>query len=88
MTTFRRDGAPVPTPMWFYVDGNRMYTTTQADAGKLKRLAHTSRVELAVCTQSGKVKGPVYTGMARVLDPGETKVVMRKKQRRYPIHKS
>jgi uncharacterized protein len=87
MSTFRRDGTPVATPVWFYADGDRLFTTTHTSAGKLKRLAHTSRIELAVCTQRGKVTGPIYVGEARVLDAAETAVVMRAKQKRYPIHK-
>jgi uncharacterized protein len=87
LVTFRRDGTPVPTAIWFYVEGDKLFTTTHGEAGKLKRLAHTTRVEIAVCSQSGKVKGPVYTGAARVLDPAETDLVMLKKQKRYPIHK-
>jgi uncharacterized protein len=87
LTTFRRDGTPVATPIWFYVEGDRLFTTTHSAAAKLKRLAHTEGVELAVCTQSGKVRGPSYLGRARVLDARETVAVMKKKQRRYPVHR-
>jgi uncharacterized protein len=87
LTTFRRDGRAVSTAVWFYIDGDRLFTTTHASSGKVKRLAHTSAIELAVCTQSGKVTGSSFTGHARVLDANETSVVMRKKQKRYPIHK-
>jgi uncharacterized protein len=87
LTTFRRDGRPVPTAVWFYIDGDRLFTTTHAGSGKVKRLAHTSEIEVAVCSQSGKVTGPVHRGSARILDAHETRAVMRKKQKRYPIHK-
>jgi hypothetical protein len=33
------------------------------------------------------VKGPVYTGTARVLDATETRLVLGQKQKRYPIHR-
>jgi uncharacterized protein len=87
LTTFRKDGSPVATAIWFYVEGDRLFTTTHASAAKLKRLARNSSVEIAVCTQSGKVKGPVYTGTARVMSSVETVDVMKKKQRRYPVHR-
>jgi uncharacterized protein len=87
LTTFRRDGRAVPTAVWFYIDGDKMFTTTHRKAGKLKRLANNSAIELAVCTQGGKVKGPVFIGTARLLNETETKAVLHGKQRRYRIHK-
>jgi uncharacterized protein len=87
LVTFRRDGRAVPTAVWFYTEGNKMFTTTHRNAGKLKRLAHTSAIELAVCTQGGNVKGPTFVGTARLLNPAETEVVLKGKQRRYRIHK-
>jgi uncharacterized protein len=87
LTTFRKDGRPVATAIWFYMEGDQLFTTTHKGAAKLKRLARNSSVEIAICTQSGKVKGPAYTGTARVMSAAETADVMKKKQRRYPIHR-
>jgi uncharacterized protein len=87
LTTFRRNGVAVPTAIWYYVEADKLFTTTHTKAGKLKRLAHTDRVEIAVCSQSGKVRGPAFTGTARVLSSIETKQVIARKQKRYPIHR-
>ncbi len=87
LTTFKRDGTAVSTPVWFYVDGDKLYTTTHGTAAKLKRLKNNSAIELAVCSQGGKLKGPVYVGTARELSATETEAVMKRKQRRYPIHR-
>ena len=87
LTTFRRDGRAVPTAVWFYIDGDKMFTTTHRKAGKLKRLANSSAIELAVCTQGGKVKGPSFVGTARLLNDAETNAVLHRKQQRYRIHK-
>lgn len=55
LTTFRRDGTPVPTAVWIAPDGEDLVVTTTAAAGKVKRLRHTSRGELRPCSRSGHV---------------------------------
>ncbi len=55
LTTFRRDGTGVPTPVWVVRDGDRLLVTTGATAGKVKRLAHTPRVLLVPCDARGRV---------------------------------
>ena len=67
LTTFRKTGQAVTTPVWFAISLGTIYVETHADAGKLKRLRHTARVTLAPCTYSGKVTGSVIAGNARIL---------------------
>lgn len=67
LTTFRKTGEAVTTPVWFAQRLGMIYVETHADAGKLKRLHHTARVMLAPCTYSGKVTGAVSGGNARIL---------------------
>lgn len=55
LTTFRRNGEPVGTPVWIARDGESLVAFTPKGTGKLKRLAHTSRVELVECGRQGKV---------------------------------
>jgi PPOX class probable F420-dependent enzyme len=71
LTTFRRGGESVGTPLSIAVTGGKAYFVTAADSGKATRLAHTARVTLAPCTVSGKVSGDTVAGRARRLDPAE-----------------
>ncbi|HVB20468.1 MAG TPA: PPOX class F420-dependent oxidoreductase [Ktedonobacteraceae bacterium] len=71
LTTFRRTGQAVTTPVWFAISLGTIYVETHADAGKLKRLYHTAHVTLAPCTYSGKVTGSVSEGNARILPESE-----------------
>ncbi|HYO87354.1 MAG TPA: PPOX class F420-dependent oxidoreductase [Candidatus Limnocylindrales bacterium] len=71
LTTFRKNGDAVPTPVWFAQVGGRLYVMTNTDSGKVKRIRNNGRVELAPCTNSGKVLGDSAAGMARVLTPEE-----------------
>jgi PPOX class probable F420-dependent enzyme len=71
LTTFRKTGQAVTTPVWFAQRPGMIYLETHADAGKLKRLRHTARVTLAPCTYSGKVTGAVSEGKARIVTEPE-----------------
>ena len=55
LTTFRRTGEGVPTPVWVVPDGDGLAVSTPAGTGKLKRLAHTPRVTVAECSRRGRV---------------------------------
>ena len=71
LTTFRRDGTPVATPVWIAHDGEALVVTTPAGTGKVKRLRHDPRVELRPCNRRGTVPdGATPTsGVAEVLAP-------------------
>jgi uncharacterized protein len=73
LTTFRRGGEAVATPLSIALAGGNAYFVTAADSGKAKRLAQTPKVTLAPCTISGKVTGETVAGRARLLDPEERK---------------
>jgi len=59
LTTFRRTGEPVSTAVWVAPDGVALLVTTQLSTGKVKRLWHTSRVEMRPCSRLGKVAAGV-----------------------------
>ena len=65
LTTFRRDGTPVPTPLSVAVDGDHAYVRTYEKAGKNKRLRNNRHVELAPSTTRGNPTGtPVPAAVA------------------------
>jgi PPOX class probable F420-dependent enzyme len=57
LTTYRRDGTPVTTPVWAAAEGESLYLFSNAAAGKVKRLRNSSRAAVAPCTATGKVTG-------------------------------
>jgi len=74
LTTFRRSGVGVATPLWFVRDGDVLYMRTIARSGKVKRLAHDPRVTLAPCTWEGDLTGPAVQAVGRVMDAEEPAV--------------
>ena len=85
LTTFKRDGTKVSTPIWFNVIGEKIYVTTEPSAWKVKRIANNPSVEFAVCSQRGKVTGRAFGGTARILAPSELASVIAAKKRRYAM---
>ncbi len=55
LTTFRRSGAPVSTPVWVGRDGQSLVVLTPVGSGKVKRLRHDPRVEVRPCGRFGGV---------------------------------
>ena len=71
LTTFRRDGTPVPTPVWFGVADGKLYVRSESDIGKVKRIRANGRARVAPCDSRGKPLGPTTEATARVLPTAE-----------------
>jgi PPOX class probable F420-dependent enzyme len=71
LTTFRKSGEPIPTPVWFGLADGKAYIGSDAAAGKVKRIRGNPRVRIAPCTPRGKPLGPAVEGRAGFLDPND-----------------
>jgi PPOX class probable F420-dependent enzyme len=71
LTTFRKNGAKVATPVWFGEDGAKLYVMTLSKMGKTKRIRNNPQVTVAPCTMRGKVTGPEVAALARILPSEE-----------------
>ena len=71
LTTFRRDGTAVPTPVWVVRDGDELLVWTNPQAGKVKRIRANGRAELAPCTRGGRPLGRSVPATGRVLGDDE-----------------
>ncbi|MBX5470312.1 MAG: PPOX class F420-dependent oxidoreductase [Thermoleophilaceae bacterium] len=85
LTTFRKDGTPVATPVSVAVDGGRIFFRTYAQTWKFKRLRRNPLVEVTPSTFRGKPRGPTLAGRARLLDGGDEKAARRALARRHPL---
>lgn len=74
LTTYRRTGVPVSTPVWIARDGDALLVLTPEESGKVKRLRNSPRVELRPCSRLGKVPDGVegVPATAEVLDDPTT----------------
>ncbi|PHV65159.1 PPOX class F420-dependent oxidoreductase [Williamsia muralis] len=72
LTTFRKDGTPVSSPLWAALDGDKLLMWTVTDSWKVKRLRRNPAVVVQACDVRGKqTYGDPVSGTAQILDtPG------------------
>ncbi len=82
LTTYRRDGSPVPTPVWVVRDGDALAVWTVTTSGTVKRIRRNGEVMLAECDMRGRPLGDAVPGTAKLLDADGTqrvRVLLRRK---------
>jgi hypothetical protein len=75
LTTFRRTGAPVVTPVWFVMNDHAIFLYTRASAGKLKRIHNNPKVKIAPSDSRGNPLGAEYDGLAQILPESAGKMI-------------
>ncbi|MBA3425097.1 MAG: PPOX class F420-dependent oxidoreductase [Rubrobacter sp.] len=85
LTTYRRDGTPVGTPVSIVVEGDHAYFRTWATSGKMKRIRNNPEVEVAPSTALGKQTGPAIWGRVRLLKGDEAAHAARLLSRKHPV---
>ncbi|TDC34263.1 PPOX class F420-dependent oxidoreductase [Micromonospora sp. 15K316] len=68
LTTFRRDGRAVSTPVWSVRDGDGLAVWTAADSGKVKRIRNNGTVTVAPCDVRGRPHGASVPAHASLYD--------------------
>ena len=85
LTTYRRDGTPVGTPVHVAVEGDRALVRTWDPTWKLKRVRRNPEVEIRPSTIGGRPTGPAIRARARVLEGEESAPAGRLLARKYPV---
>jgi len=85
LTTFRRDGRAVPTPLWVVPDGGGLAFWTVAGSGKLKRIRNSGRVTVAACDVRGNPTGEPIEATARIGDQADRLRVGEAVKRKYGL---
>lgn len=67
ITSYKRDGTAVATPVWFVQEDGRLLVETDAASGKVKRIRRNPAVRIALCTASGRLGGEEVQAAAEVL---------------------
>jgi PPOX class probable F420-dependent enzyme len=87
LTTFRKDGRAVPTPLWVVADDGGLAFWTTADSGKVKRIRNGGRVTMQACEMRGAPKdgAPVVEGQARIGDAADRTRVAKSLGKKYGL---
>jgi PPOX class probable F420-dependent enzyme len=86
LTTYRRDGRPVTTPVWAAPLNGNLYVVTARSTGKVRRLRATDRVRFAPSNMNGRrILGAWHEGSGRVVEDeqrrGEALAALQRKVR-------
>ena len=85
LTSFKRDGGAVTTPMWFVLDGDRLIVRTRSRSYKVKRMSRNQRVEVAPSDVRGERIADPVVGEANRVPGAEEKRLARLFRRKYPF---
>jgi PPOX class probable F420-dependent enzyme len=85
LTTYRKDGTAVATPVWHVTHGGELIVVTEAGSWKVRRIRNDNRVVVTVCDIRGRVRdgAPSAAGSARLLDDAGTRTARDLLARRY-----
>jgi len=72
VTSYRKDGRAVPTPVWVVRDGDAIAIWTVHDSGKVKRIRRDGTVLVGPCDLRGRLTGEEVPGQAVILTPPES----------------
>lgn len=85
LTTYKRDGTPVATPVTIAVDGDHAYVRTWDTAWKARRMRNHPNVLVAPSTMLGRPRGEPVTARSRLLSGDEAARAARAIARRQRI---
>lgn len=83
LETYRKAGGPVRTPVWFTIDGDRIFVVTKSGTGKVKRLRNNENVRIVPSGFRGEPKGEWVAAKARFATPEEQETALRQRIKKY-----
>jgi uncharacterized protein len=85
LTTYRKDGTPVATPLWVVRDGDALAVWTPTDSWKVKRVRRNPEVTVAPCDFRGRLGGDPIPGRAEIMSAEGTERVRALLRRKYGL---
>ena len=85
LTTYKRDGTAVGTPVSTAFDGDRVFFRSYDKAWKTRRLSHDARVQIAPATMRGKPTRPAIKARATLLEGEQASIAARALARRHRV---
>lgn len=85
ITTYRKNGTAVPTPVWVVRDGDALGIWTVTDSWKVKRIRNRADVLVGPCDLRGNPTGDAVPARAEILDAAGTAHYRRLLARKYGL---
>ena len=82
LETYKNDGTPIRTPVWFVIDNDLIYVITREETGKVKRIKNNQNVRIVPCSFKGEPKNEWIRGKAeKITDEGSQKAIKLRKKK-------
>ncbi|QIZ00988.1 PPOX class F420-dependent oxidoreductase [Streptomyces sp. S1D4-11] len=85
VTSYRKNGSPVPTPVWVVRDGDTLGIWTPADSYKVKRIRARGDILVGPCDLRGNPLGDQVSATAEICEPDTTARYRKLITRKYGI---
>lgn len=72
VSSYRKDGTPVPTPVWVVGDDDALGIWTPGDSWKVKRIRRRADVMVGPCDRRGNPTGEQVPATAEICEPDVT----------------
>jgi len=83
LTTYRRSGEAVPTPVWFALVEGRAHVFTELHTGKVRRIRNDPRVTVVPSNFRGRPRGRSVEATAHLMGEAEGGVADRALREKY-----
>ena len=83
LETYKKDGTPVRTPVWFVIDNDLIYVITRESTGKVKRLKNNHDVRIVLCSFKGEPKNEWIKGKAEKIMGEKANIVIKLRKKKY-----
>ena len=83
LETYKKDGTPVRTPVWFMIDNDIIYVITREKTGKVKRLKNNQNIRIVPCSFKGKPESEWIKGIAQKVTGEEAEKAIKLRKKKY-----
>lgn len=85
LETYRKNGQPVQTPVWFVTNNGIIYVTTPSTTGKVRRLNHNVNIRIVPSDMNGNPKGNWIHATAYFANESESVKAIALRKKKYGI---
>ena len=83
LETYKKDGTPIRTPVWFVIDKDLIYVITRDSTGKVKRLRNNQDVQVVPCSFKGEPKNEWVKGKTEMITGEEADKAIKLRKKKY-----
>ena len=83
LETYKKNGTPIRTPVWFVIDNDLIYVITRDSTGKVKRLRNNQDVRIVLCSFKGEPKNEWIKGKAEKITGKEVDIAIKLRKKKY-----